>query len=161
MVVCTCYYDSNCTISSSSFLPSPPPPPPPRPLRQTPRLITEATIWLRVIDRLNRACIQISNGVWVCVWGAAQEETTATTARFPAFSRPFPLGGVQGSPVSIAQRRHLQPRRHVPLTPQRSFASALFQKTSTKYQLPERQMRNGCREERLAAKFDVAEEYEK
>lgn len=53
------------SLSLSFHLPSPPPPPP-RPLRQAPLLITGATIWLRVIDRLNRACIQISNGVCVC-----------------------------------------------------------------------------------------------
>lgn len=42
------------------------PPPPPFPPRQAPLLITGATIWLRVIDQLNKACIQISNGVCVC-----------------------------------------------------------------------------------------------
>lgn len=65
--------------------------------------ITGATIWLRIIDRLNRVCIQISNGVyvyvrvWVCVWGAAQEETQPPPRPdFPSFHAPSRLLGFEG-----------------------------------------------------------------
>lgn len=64
--------------------------------------ITGTTIWLRIIDRLNRVCIQISNGVyvyvrvWVCVWGAAQEETQPPPRPdFPSFHAPSRLVGLE------------------------------------------------------------------
>lgn len=56
------------TFSPHSSRHPPPFPPPSTPPAAIPALrITGTTIWLRIIDRLNRVCIQISNGVYVCV----------------------------------------------------------------------------------------------
>lgn len=91
-------------LSSFLFLPlNIPSCPAPSPCSKTALHITGTTIWLRIIDRLNRVCIQISNGVyvyvrvWVCVWGAAQEETQPPPRPdFPSFHAPSRLVGFEG-----------------------------------------------------------------
>ncbi|MPC79474.1 hypothetical protein E2C01_074003 [Portunus trituberculatus] len=148
--------------TASSLPPSPPPPPPPPPLlpapRQTPLLLitTGATIWLRVIDRLNRACIQISNGVCVCGCVFGERLKRRHNRHHGQISRLFTSLPIRwGSRVSSKYRSGTA----VPISPSLSshvpaiLCLALFQKTSTKQQFPEHLVGHNRRGRRLAAKF--------
>lgn len=132
-------------FSFLSPLPLPPPPLPPLPSpRQTPLLFllisTGATIWLRVIDRLNRACIQISNGVCECGCVFGERLKRRHNRHHGQISRLFTsLPARWGSRASSKYRSGTA----APISPPRSSHAlaipclAVLQKTPTKQRAPE------------------------